>query len=228
MMATKFLVNLNELSRKETMDSEGRIKALITDPTMTINSKGTNQYEINSFHRFIITTNNEDPVKTSKDDRRNLIIRSSDEKCGNTEYFQQLHDLISNDNVIRTIADDLRTRSIVENFTDIKGGIPPTNYQSDLKESSRSPTELWLEAFIISYKNENAVSQFSSEIFSSYSQWCQDNGFNCDGMNSQKLGVRINNLLPSKDRTNYIETERSNGKKKIFKIPALKRLFELK
>ena len=39
-MASTFLVNLNELSKKETIESEGRIKALITDPKLTINNKG--------------------------------------------------------------------------------------------------------------------------------------------------------------------------------------------
>jgi hypothetical protein len=102
-MQSKFLVNLNEMSKKETLENEGRIKALITDPTLTINSKGINQYIINSYHRFIITTNNEDPVKTRKDDRRNLIIRSCDEKKGDAEYFKKLYTLLENDDVIRTI-----------------------------------------------------------------------------------------------------------------------------
>ncbi len=66
--------------KKETVECEGKIKGLITDPKLTINNKGVNQYDIMSFHRFLITTNNSEPINTSHDDRRNLIIRSSDEK----------------------------------------------------------------------------------------------------------------------------------------------------
>ena len=46
-MANTFLVNLNELSKKETINCEGRIKALITDPSLTINDKGVSKYQIN-------------------------------------------------------------------------------------------------------------------------------------------------------------------------------------
>ena len=37
-------------------------------------------FEIKSHHRFMITPNNEALLKTTKDDRRNFIIRCSDEK----------------------------------------------------------------------------------------------------------------------------------------------------
>ena len=87
-MADSFLVNLNELSKKDTLEAEGQIKGLITDPILTINKKGIDQIQIKSYHRFIITTNKEDPIVTSKDDRSNLIIRSSDELCGNKAYFK--------------------------------------------------------------------------------------------------------------------------------------------
>jgi hypothetical protein len=225
LMQSVLLVNLNEMSKKETLESEGRIKALITDPTLTINSKGINQYVIKSYHRFIITTNNEDPVKTSKDDRRNLIIRSSDEKMGDNEYFKKLYALLEDDDVIRTIGADLMKRTVPANFTE--RGLPETNYHNDLKEATRSTPELWLEQFIHWHINETHHSMFSSDIFISYKNWCVDNGYKTDGMNSQKLGVRLNNLLPTQNRTDYIETEKSCNSKKLFKIPALKKLFKI-
>jgi hypothetical protein len=38
-MNSSFLINLNELSQKETKESEGKIKGLITDDVLTINQK---------------------------------------------------------------------------------------------------------------------------------------------------------------------------------------------
>jgi hypothetical protein len=80
MMCNCSLVNLNELSKKDTMEAEGKIKGLITDNTFAINQKGIPQYKIKSYHRFITTTNKEEPINSTNGDRRNLIIRSSDEK----------------------------------------------------------------------------------------------------------------------------------------------------
>jgi hypothetical protein len=53
-----------------------------------------NQTTIKSYHRFIISTNKDDPIATSKDDRRNLIIRCSDELVNNKIYFDKLHHLL--------------------------------------------------------------------------------------------------------------------------------------
>ncbi|CAN0389370.1 unnamed protein product, partial [Ectocarpus fasciculatus] len=104
-MAGSFLVNIDELSKHEVED--GRFKSLVSEPTIDINSKGSNMYTIQSYHRFIITTNNEDPIPTSADDRRNFIIRSSDELIGNKEYFTKIYELISDPDVVRSFADYL-------------------------------------------------------------------------------------------------------------------------
>ena len=46
MMASLILVNLNEMSKKQMGDCKGRFKAFATDPTITINNKGVNQFKI--------------------------------------------------------------------------------------------------------------------------------------------------------------------------------------
>ena len=46
MMMNAFIVNLNEISKKDTLEAEGKLKSLITEPTIHINMKGKNQVEI--------------------------------------------------------------------------------------------------------------------------------------------------------------------------------------
>ena len=104
-MRSCFLVHLAELSKKEFTDNNGVVKGLVTDPTMIINGKGTKPHSINSYHRFIATTNNEDPVPTDNSDRRNSIIRCSDEKKGDKEYFNTFYKDLADEDVIRTIYD---------------------------------------------------------------------------------------------------------------------------
>jgi phage/plasmid-associated DNA primase len=69
-----FFVHLEELSKKDMTEAMGKVKALITNSELTINQKGISQYSIHSYHRFISTTNNEDPTPTSKDDSDVWII----------------------------------------------------------------------------------------------------------------------------------------------------------
>ena len=80
LMIHSYFVNLSEISKKDTKDSINKIKALITDNSLVINNKREGKFIIKSYHRFLITTNSEDPIDTKEGDRRNFIIRSSDEK----------------------------------------------------------------------------------------------------------------------------------------------------
>ena len=126
-------------------DCEGRFKALATDPTLTINNKGVNQFKVQSHHRFIITTNILNPIKTTDDDRRTIIIRSSDEKIGDKEYFNKINEYLDNINDVRTCYDYFKSICGMENFGSLPK--PQTEYQNNLKQISRSPVKMWLKDF---------------------------------------------------------------------------------
>jgi phage/plasmid-associated DNA primase len=219
-MANTFLINLNELSKKETIESEGRIKGLITDATLTINNKNANQYDIQSFHRFIITTNKEEPINTSKTDRRKLIIRSSDEKCGDKEYFKILHNYIEDMNVIKTMYEFFKNMNEVEHFMSIP--IPETEYHEQLKELSANPIESWLLHFVTENQNLETVELTTSRAFELFNDWCLETGIKYD-CSSLQFGVRLTRLNLkgiSKKKTNSCN-------KTIFDITILKKHFEM-
>jgi len=221
-MQNAFLVNLNELSKKDTIEAEGRIKGLITDPTLTINSKGVNQYNINSYHRFITTTNNPDPSKTSEDDRRNLIIRSSDEKIGDKEYFNKLNAYMDDVNVIRTCYDYFKSIPDLDKFGSLS--IPKTEYQNNLKELARTPVEQWLEHFTRENINEEQVEMVGKETFDEFEMWRRENNINYDTSTS-KLGVALSNLQTNGGITKGRHTKK--GDTKYFNIKILKAYFNI-
>ncbi len=219
-MSNTFLINLNELSKKETIESEGRIKGLITDPSLTINNKGTNQYDIQSFHRFIITTNKEEPINTSKDDRRTLIIKSSDEKCGDKEYFKNLHDFIEDDNVVKTMYEYFKNVDGVEKFLSIP--IPETEYHEQLKELSANPIEGWLLHFVSQNQECEKVELSTTSVFEFFNCWCSETGVKYD-CSSIQFSVRLSRL-------NINGIDKKKGKtcnKTVFDIIKLKQHFEM-
>jgi phage/plasmid-associated DNA primase len=192
-MANSFLVNLDELSKKETMESEGKIKGLITEPKLTINNKGVNKFEVQSFHRFIITTNNEEPINTSKDDRRKTIIRSSDELIGDKEYFNKLYEYLDDVNVVKTCFEYFKSIEKMDEFNKIP--LPSTQYQNELKEISKSPIEKWIEDFTLENmgNQQETVELTKEEILSYFNVWCSSNKVEYK-IDSLKLLVRINRL----------------------------------
>jgi hypothetical protein len=217
-MANTFLINLNELSKKETLESEGKIKGLITDSKLTINNKGTNQYDIISHHRFIITTNKEEPINTSKDDRRNLIIRSSDEKVGNKEYFKTLHEYLEDINIIKTCYEYFRGILYMDKFMTIP--IPQTKYHEELKELSISPVEGWLLHFTTQNQNRDTIELGISGIYEKFSDWCDESGleYKCSSL---QLMVRLQRL-----NLNGIQKQHTKqGNRTVFDIEKLKAHF---
>lgn len=188
-MANTFLVNLNELSKKDTLECQGKIKGLITDGKLTINNKGMNQYDIQSFHRFIITTNNEDPITTKSDDRRNLVIKSSNELKGNVEYFNKFYEMMNDVNVIKTFYEYLKTLS-VDDFNKIP--IPQTEHQNEMKEMNMDIEERWVRDMVSTRETDFEMN--GSNNFKSFMDFCIENGIEYK-TNAVKLGVKIKRLI---------------------------------
>ena len=221
-MSNAFFVNLNELSKKETVESEGKIKALITDNAMTINQKGVNQYKIRSFHRFIITTNKEEPINTTKGDRRNIIISSSNEKKGDTEYFSKLYELLDNTNVIKTCYEYFKSIPDMDKFGKIP--MPETEYQNNLKELSVSPIELFVKSIVEKNNDKEEVCISTKDLFSDfYGNWLCNNGYGEYKITNVQFGVRLANLNITGVSNKILKT----GKVIIFNIPTLKITFNI-
>ena len=217
MMTGCFLVNLNELSKKDTLEAEGKIKGLITDTTLAINQKGIPQYKIKSYHRFITTTNREEPLNSSRGDRRNLIIRSSDEKKGDYEYFNRLHKYLDHVDIIRTCYDYFKGIPDMDRFGDLP--IPETSYHANLKELSKSPIEQWLESFVRENSDNEEVELYGNEIYNLFCEWCVNNGIKYE-ITCVKLIVRLTNM---KINGIYKGSKTKKGNKKVFNILELEK-----
>ena len=148
MTGNTYLVVLNELSRAETIGAEEHIKMIQTEETMNINPKGNTPYTVKSYHRFIGLTNKEDPMGTSKGDRRNLFFRCNDSLIGNSEHFDKFYELIKNKDTIYTFynflldykPDDVRI------FHTLKAkDLPILEYQEEMAELNIDHMEMFVQ-----------------------------------------------------------------------------------
>jgi hypothetical protein len=217
-----FLVNLDELSKKEMTDSMGKVKDLITNPLLSINQKGIDSYTIMSFHRFIATTNSTDPIPTSRGDRRTCIIRCSDEKKGNSDYFNTLKSFIDNDNAIRTCFDYFKSRELLPTF-DFGSNIPETEFHSNLKEQNRTPIDLWFEDLTRSNINESELILSGTEIYNKFVVFVDNCGIQYN-TTKQKLGCTISNMkMPFITKGKHTE----KGAMKIFNLVEMREHYKL-
>lgn len=66
------------------------LKDLITNQTITIEKKGVDSFDVADFNNYLITTNNDRPVKVEEHDRRYSLIRINETKARDEEYFNNL------------------------------------------------------------------------------------------------------------------------------------------
>jgi hypothetical protein len=220
-MKNAFLVNLDELSKKEGEGADGYIKGLITEPKMTINEKGIIPYEIASYHRFLGTTNNEDPFKTSKDDRRKLIIRASDELIGNRDYFNKMYAMLEDENAVKSIYEYFKGLPGADNFFSVP--MPETEYHKDIKEAQTSPIELWLRHFVTENINLAFVEKSTMEQYEAFNVFKADTGihFECSLV---AFSLKLKNLKID----GVGEPIHSKiGNKRRFDIPKMKEYFKM-
>lgn len=173
LMKDAYFINLNELCSKETNGFGGKMKELITDPTLIVNEKGVKPYSMNSYHRYINTTNEDEPSKTTQGDRRNLFIRCSDEKVGNKEYFKELYGYVEDRTVIQDLYEYFKRMKDIHLFKAIPK--PVTKYQETLMEGNRSYQDMWLEHYAIQHSLTKTSLIPASEVFAVFNDWISTN-----------------------------------------------------
>jgi predicted nucleic acid-binding protein len=178
-MATGFLVNLNEMDIKSASSHEGKIKALQTDESLYINPKGKSNFKIKSYHRFLITTNKNNPITTHEKDRRNKIIRSSDEKLHNGDYFKRLLQLINDDIIVKLVYEHCIKLPNLETFH--TEPLKQNAYQQSLSEGNIPIPERFMKHFAYKNRYYKEPKEFSSTtILKEFTKFITQNGMKYD------------------------------------------------
>jgi hypothetical protein len=187
-----FLVNFNEVGLQDMKKTIGKMKGLVTDNSVTINEKNIKPYEIKTFHRFLITTNNEEPIVVTKDTRRNVVIRCSDELIGNKDYFIKINKIIENDVIVREFYDYLMNIKDMDKFDKLP--LPVTEHQKNLSELSVSVIEQFIKDWTIeNFDNKERIKTFSStELYECFVEWREKYKIKYE-INVLKLMCRLKN-----------------------------------
>lgn len=141
LMKESILVVFNEANKSNFYNANDMKKALITDKTLIINEKNKNSIEVQSNHRFITFTNNADP--STKNKRRDLFIRCSDEKVGNKEYFEEGFKYAEDYGVCLHIYEYLMGLEVNRTITEFD--IPNSEYDEEIKAEQKNIVILFLE-----------------------------------------------------------------------------------
>lgn len=221
MLSGAFVVCFNELSKKQIEAEKGIMKELITDDNINIKFKGIDSRSEASYHRSIGETNNRDSFVTATGDRRNVLITSSNELCGNAVYFEKFHDMIDNDDAIASIFNHFMSIPNVERFYKMKA--PITDHQKELQQMSTPVVQIFVEYLVNNLAEFNLIMRVVDDkltmspkaLYDTFTEWQTANGFKYE-TTSRKLSAEIGTHgIVGVSKGAHTKT----GSPKIFDIP---------
>jgi len=162
----KQLIHLEEIERKLFLKYEEDIKRLITNPTISIETKGFNTIEELNCSRVVMTTNNRDAIKISPTDRRFVCFQCNPKEVKNVNYFNQLVSVLNNQSVQRAFYQFLMNRDL-SNYT--QQNRPKTEIYKEMVQTSLCPIIQWIVS------NEIEGYQKTSEYLKMYNVWAESN-----------------------------------------------------
>lgn len=208
-MQDAYLVDIEELERKDTKDAAGRIKALITEPTLVINKKGVQAYSVNSYHKILINSNEANPIQTSEDDRRKFIVRCSKELIKNREYWNNIRKYLTDKDALKSCYQYFKTLPDVP-LCMLNVPIPCTEYHEEVKIAQQHPLQQFIDQYVIGLLRDGNTGYFrtTAEVLSSaYNAWCAQKNYVPYDNTPVKLGLKLTSL-----DIDGVDKVKSNGK----------------
>lgn len=135
---------IEEMTLDDRKSTAARLKSWITDDFLLINRKGVAQYKIQNHTHFFILSNEENPLKLDKDDRR-YFVWNSQAMPRDSAYYEALHSWLDDGGYSKILGFLLRLD--ISGFKPFQAP-PHTQGRADLIRHGMADAELWLrEAF---------------------------------------------------------------------------------
>ena len=178
-LANKIIIFANEATWGGDKQSEGVLKALITDKNRYIEYKGKDGFFIENFARVIIASNNDWVVPMGMDDRRFVSCNVSKTRVGDGEYFKAIHDQMENGGLEALMCDLLQ-----EDLSDWNPRERPRSairHALDQKLMSMSPLEKFIFQWVVDKeiekyrRDEERIGLYRvphSKLYDEYTDWC--------------------------------------------------------
>jgi hypothetical protein len=218
----KLFLCINEAQGLDNFSNADILKTRITEPTIPVNPKGIQPFQIDNMCDYDMTTNNFNVIKITDDSyQRFFQVECTNYYKGNQDFFNDYINNIENNPIaIRQIYEGLMKYNIKDiipsgNFQIDK---PITTIEEQVKEQNKDKILLFLEDHIRDYideDNEIEILKYSNqEFFNRWLIWLKDT--QCEiKMDKHKFGIKLSKLIKSKFKDNEIIKDTKNSTTKI-------------
>lgn len=161
------IIVLDEVGQKA-MAERGQFKNLVTEPTITINQKGMKSYEKSFYGEFMLTTNKENPVHISKDNRRMVIFEGDERYKHDNDWWARQDNHMQDEAKMKTCYEYFKNMDITEK-TMFNLPKPISEYEKEVLEANRSPVDLFQEELLTI--NEPVLELKKSTLFERFTEF---------------------------------------------------------
>ena len=194
----KLLVVFDEVKGKNGFEFSEEIKERITSPTIDWQQKFMAIIKVYNCAGYVFLNNPSaslTPLKIPTDDRRFQVHQCSSKHKGDTNYFNNLYSFLTNKAIMWKVYQMLMNRDI-SNFDPARDRIKTKIYK-DLQSVNIPPMARFLEEMVNNFEYSKTIEGdtilnkiLAKELFQTYKQWLQQNGYNMD-YNISKFGREL-------------------------------------
>ena len=221
------LIHANEALWGGNKKELGTVKAMITEQTCLIEGKGKDRIVVKN-HKHVILSSNEDwPVSMDPDDRRFLVIRVSEERKEDHEYFKAIQEQLNTGGYEALLYDLLHED--LEFFNPRR--MPSSADSFSIKMRSADSVYRYIHEALVEGGFSIGSSDVKSDpawqatipkdsVYKDYAAWCEKNGE--ETLSKQHLGGVIKRVIVS------ILDKRPGGESRVrcYKLPSLRQAQE--
>lgn len=161
------------------------LKSIITENEIAVEDKFVQKRFVQNVVNLIVLSNNFDPVKVEKDDRRYVVCNTNVTHKDDQAYFETLRNAFTEE-----FYQNLFTYFMKRNLDGVNlRTLPKTEAKAALIEANKSSIELFIQDFIIDFTKGFIV----DDVYEYYVKWISKYGSNEDKKNASKpeMGRKI-------------------------------------
>ena len=216
-LAGKLLVFADEALWGGNKHSEGALKALITEPTISIEQKGKDIFHVRNYTRLIVASNANWAVPLDLDDRRFLVLDVSEAHKEDTAYFSALQAELDNGG-LSGLMQYLQQKNL-SSFN--VRAMPKTSSAFDIKLKSASTVCRWWYQMLRDAEASLWLPTVKKkDLHAKYLAWCKD--LHEQHPESQEtFSTELRKLVPNLKDYRPNKAEWNGERPRCFKFPAL-------
>ena len=192
-LSNKFFGIYNEASSKDTFGADGRIKALISEPTLSWEAKGKDTIMVSNFLRLLVLTNKDNGIKIESGVERRFMVIQINTIRPNQSYFQAIADAWAKPSVVLGFANYLLNIDLTD-FNPQRDRVETELYLA-MKSVNTPQQQQWLVSFRETLKDPDMGRKRwkPKELYAEYEEYMEKKKFkplnkNMFGRNLRQLG----------------------------------------